>query len=578
MKSEFEIAITQLSADRNLEPEVILGAIEEALVSAYKRNYGSSQNVNVTIHPRTGRAQVFIKKAVVKEVEDESNEISLAEAKTHDPEAEIGDFIDIEVRPRNFGRIAAQTAKQVITQRIRDAERDSVYLEYADRVGDVVNAVVRNVDSRSRNVVLGLGKAEALLPRSEQISREQYRLNQRLRVYILDVERGGSGPQIIVSRAHPQLLRRLFELEVPEVFSGAVEIKAIAREPGNRSKVAVTATQEGVDPVGSCVGMRGVRIRNIVNELSGEKIDVVAWDADTKTFIANALSPASVTDVYLDEEERTAQVVVPDRALSLAIGKEGQNARLAAKLTGWRIDIKSETEAAEKAERLAAEREKAKQREKELEEARKAANQLLARAEASLDEEGEAPEEAQEESAEPTEVKEDEEEKALEEADSTVEQTPSEETSSEASEEVTEKIEEAASEGEKEVKESVPEKTASTAETEEVQEAISEAAPKERDAEVEATPSTAKSVEPQEDEQGETETDAEEETTETSNFKRTRIKDQETEFTEQELEEGDSKRTGRRLEYDEDLGRVVSRKRRKSNRRNWEEEWEKDLP
>lgn len=510
MKSEFEIAITQLSADRNLEPEVILGAIEEALVSAYKRNYGSGQNVDVTIHPRTGRAQVFIKKVVVEEVEDESNEISLAEARAHDPDAEIGDFIDIEVKPRNFGRIAAQTAKQVITQRIRDAERDSVYLEYADRVGEVVNAVVRNVDSRSRNVVLGLGKAEALLPRSEQISREQYRLNQRLRVYILDVERGGSGPQIIVSRAHPQLLRRLFELEVPEVFNGAVEIKAIAREPGNRSKVAVTATQQGVDPVGSCVGMRGVRIRNIVNELSGEKIDVVAWDADTKTFIANALSPASVTDVYLDEEERTAEVVVPDRALSLAIGKEGQNARLAAKLTGWRIDIKSETEAAEEAERLAAKRERAKQREKELEEAREAASQLLAQAEASLEEEEAALEGTEEESPEPTEAT--EEEEALDEAeDSSAEQEPSEE----ASEETMKETENQVSEDEEETKEPAPEETTSGGDAEQDQESASETSAKEREAE--ETPSTAKEpAETQEDKRAEKEANAEDEAIEAS--------------------------------------------------------------
>ncbi len=571
MKSEFEIAITQLSADRNLEPEVILGAIEEALESAYKRNYGSTQNVDVTIHPRTGRAQVFVKKAVVEEVEDEFNEISLAEARQHDPDAEIGDFVDIEVRPRNFGRIAAQTAKQVITQRIRDAERDSVYLEYADRVGEVVNAVVRNVDSRSRNVVLGLGKAEALLPRSEQISREQYRLNQRLRAYILDVERGGSGPQIIVSRTHPRLLRRLFELEVPEVFNGAVEIKAIAREPGNRSKVAVTATQEGVDPVGSCVGMRGVRIRNIVNELSGEKIDVVAWDADTRTFIANALSPATVTDVYLDEEERTAQVVVPDRALSLAIGKEGQNARLAAKLTGWRIDIRSETEAAQEAERLAAEREKAKQREKELAEARKAANQLLAQAEASLREEEEAAEDTEEKVPEPVEAKDDEEEAVEEAADSTAEQEPSEEA--------TEETEEWVSEGEEETTEAIPEETASATDAELDQETEPETSPKEREVVGEETPSRAKeSSESQENEHGEEEVDAEDKAMETSASKETRTSDKEAEFAEPELEEDDTQKTGRRLEYDERLGRVVSRKRHKPGRRNWEGQWNKDLP
>lgn len=556
MKSEFEIAITQLSADRNLEPEVILEAIEEALVSAYKRNYGSSQNVNVSIHPRTGRAQVFVKKAVVKEVEDDLSEVSLADAKMSDPDAEIGDFVDVEVRPRNFGRIAAQTAKQVITQRIRDAERDSVYLEYADRVGEVVNAVVRNVDSRTRNVVLGLGKAEALLPRSEQISRERYRLNQRLRVYILDVERGGSGPQIIVSRAHPHLLRRLFELEVPEVFSGAVEIKAIAREPGNRSKVAVTAIQEGVDPVGSCVGMRGVRIRNIVNELSGEKIDVVAWAPDTKSFIANALSPANVVDVYLNEEERTAQVVVPDRSLSLAIGKEGQNARLAAKLTGWRIDIKSETEAAKEAERLAAEREKAEQREKELEEARKAASQLLAQAEASLKEEEALP---------------DEEQAPLE-----------EEEASTAEKDASQGIEEAESEGEKET-ESLSEEVAPVIDTEE-EDTEPATSPKEDESAAATMPSTeneppegSESQQVGAEEAAEKGASNEDERAEDAHSKESQITDTEIEFAEEELKEDKAERTGRHLEYDERLGRVVSRKRRKPSRRNWEEEWEKDL-
>lgn len=387
MKSEFEIAVTQLCSDRNLSPEVVLEAIEAALVSAYKRNFGTSQNVSVTLDRRTGQARVWIKKVVVETVADERLEISLVEARQkHKPDAKVGDFVDIEVKPRNFGRIAAQTAKQVIMQRIREAERDSVYLEYADREGELVNGVVRSIDRRSRSVRLSLGKAEASLPGNEQIPGEDYRFNQRLRVYVVQVARTGQGPQITVSRSHHGLLRRLLELEVPEVLSGIVEIKAIAREAGFRSKVAVSASQPGVDPVGSCVGMRGVRIQHIVNQLNGEKIDVVAWSPSAETFIANALSPAKVVAVYLNEYDKTAKVVVPDRSLSLAIGKEGQNARLAAKLSGWRIDIKGEVEAAQEAEQLAAEAREAELKAKELEAARQAAAELLAQAWASLEE------------------------------------------------------------------------------------------------------------------------------------------------------------------------------------------------
>jgi len=394
MKSEFEIAITQLAADRNLDPRVILEAIEMALVSAYKRNYGSSQNVSVTLDPRTGQAQVYVKKVVTEQVEDEGNEIALDEAHLIDASAKVGDFVDVEVKPRNFGRIAAQTAKQVITQRIREAERDSVYVEYAEREGELVNGTIRNVDARSNNVVVSLGKAEAILPRSEQIPREHYRFGQRIRVYIVAVERSVRGPQITVSRTHPDLLKRLLELEVPEIYSGTVEVKGIAREPGFRSKVAVAALQSGVDPVGSCVGMRGVRIQNIVNELVGEKIDVVEWNKDERVYIANALSPAKVIDVYLNPVEKNAKVIVPDRALSLAIGKEGQNARLAARLTGWRIDIKSEAEAEQEREQLALEMAEAEERSRESKEARLAAAALLAQAEALL-EDGDGDEESE---------------------------------------------------------------------------------------------------------------------------------------------------------------------------------------
>lgn len=390
MKSEFEIAITQLCSDRNVSPDVILEAIEAALVTTYKKNYGPTQNIRVTVDRRTGQARVFVNRLVVAQVEDPETQISPADAHLQDPSLEIGDMLETEVKPRNFGRIAAQTAKQVIMQRIREAERDSVYLEFADRVGELANGVVRSVDARSGNVTISLGKAEAALPRSEQIPGEYYRFNQRLRVYLAEVERTGHGPQVTASRSHKGLLRRLLELEVPEIYNGTVEIKAIAREAGSRSKVAVVALQPGVDPVGSCVGMRGVRIQNIVNELNGEKIDVVPWSEDEETFIGNALSPAKVVGVLLDEESKKAKVIVPDSALSLAIGKEGQNARLAAKLTGWGIDIRSETEAAAEAERHEEEAREAEARAAEEEEARRAAAELLAQAEALIAAEEEA--------------------------------------------------------------------------------------------------------------------------------------------------------------------------------------------
>ncbi|NLV73184.1 MAG: transcription termination/antitermination protein NusA [Chloroflexi bacterium] len=390
MKSEFEIAITQLSSDRNLAPSIIIDAIEKALASAYKRNFDSEQNVIVKLDVHTGAATVLVQKLVVEEVTDPDTQLTPDEAAQFKANAKVGDVIDFEMTPKNFGRIAAQTAKQVIMSKIRDAERDSVYLEYQDRAGEIVTGIIRNIDTHTRMVTVSLGKAEALMDVSEQIPGEHYRFNQRLKVYLVEVERGtGQGPQITVSRTHKGLLRRLLEMEVPEIFNGAVEIKSIAREPGSRSKVAVTGLQPNIDPVGSCVGPRGVRIQNIVNELNGEKIDVVAWSADMGIYISNALSPAKVTTVYLNESEKTAKVVVPDRSLSLAIGKEGQNARLAAKLTGWRIDIRSETEAAEDQEQLEAEAAQAAALAQEAQAAREAAAALLAEANASLDEEEE---------------------------------------------------------------------------------------------------------------------------------------------------------------------------------------------
>jgi len=359
MKNDFIIAINQVCSERQLSKEVVLQAIEAALLSAYKRDFGSAQNIVARIDPETGRAQVYTEKKVVEEVRDQRSEIRLAEARAVDPNAEIGQIILVESTPRDFGRIAAQTAKQVILQRIREAEREALYASYAEREGELINGTVQSVDSLSGAITLNLGKTEAILPKREQIPTERYYPNQRLRAYVMEVNKTNRGPQIIVSRTHRNMLRRLLELEVPEIFNGTVEIKGIAREAGSRSKVAVAALQDGIDPVGACVGMRGVRIQNIVNELNGEKIDVVEWSADPNTFIANALSPARVVSVTLEEGSngKTATVVVPDKQLSLAIGKEGQNARLAAKLTGWRIDIKSVSEAAEETQ-LAAEREK----------------------------------------------------------------------------------------------------------------------------------------------------------------------------------------------------------------------------
>lgn len=344
MKSDFMMAINQVCHERQLPLDIVLEAVEVALISAYKRNYLGHHSITAQIDQKTGDPLVFIEKVVVEEVNDDKNEVSLKQARATNPRAQVGGLVSIESTPANFGRIAAQTAKQVILQRIREAERDALYNTYAEREGEIVNGTVHKIDPHQ--VTLSLGKVEAYLPRSEQIPTERYSEGQRLRAYVSSVAKSSRGPQIIVSRTHRNMLRRLLEVEVPEIYNGTVEIKSIAREAGYRSKVAVAALQEGVDPVGSCVGMRGTRIQSIVNELNGEKIDVVQWNPDLSYFIANSLSPAKVMNVVLhDERGKTAGVVVPDKQLSLAIGKEGQNARLAAKLTGWRIDIKSASEA-----------------------------------------------------------------------------------------------------------------------------------------------------------------------------------------------------------------------------------------
>ncbi len=353
MKNDFLLAIAQLAGEKNLPKEVVFDAVEAALASAYKKDQASAGNIVVKIDPNTGTAHFFSRRTVVDEVTDPKIELTLKEARALSPGSVIGDDIDFEVAAKPAGRIAAQTAKQVVLDRLRAAEREVVFEEYAGREGDIISGAVQRIEGSGghRSVYIDLGKTEALLPPPEQVRTEHYQPSQRLKVYVAEVRKETKGPQVIVSRAHKNLIKRLFELEVPEIFRGAVEIKSIAREAGFRSKVAVWARQEGVDPVGACVGLRGIRIQNVVNELGGERIDVVQWDPEAERFVANALSPAQVVSVSVTEDDNTASVVVPDRQLSLAIGKEGQNARLAAKLTGWRIDIRSQTAAEQ--ERLA---------------------------------------------------------------------------------------------------------------------------------------------------------------------------------------------------------------------------------
>ncbi|MCE5285108.1 MAG: transcription termination factor NusA [Pelosinus sp.] len=343
MNAEFMQAFEQLAKEKGIAPEIVFDAVEAALISAYKRNFGSAQNVRVSLDRATGEIHVYARKNVVEEVQDSRLELSLAEAKAVDLRYELDDIVENEVTPRDFGRIAAQTAKQVVVQRIREAERGIIYEEFSNRESDILTGIVQRIEQK--NVFIDLGKAEAILAPSEQISIESYKHGDRIKSYIIEVKKTTKGPQILVSRTHPGLLKRLFELEVPEIHDGVVEIKSVAREPGLRSKIAVYSRDENVDPVGACVGHKGMRVQTIVNELRGEKIDIVKWDTDPAQYISNALSPAKVVSVVVNEAEKVSKVVVPDYQLSLAIGKEGQNARLAAKLTGWKIDIKSESQA-----------------------------------------------------------------------------------------------------------------------------------------------------------------------------------------------------------------------------------------
>ena len=343
MKNDFLLALGQLAAEKNLPKEVVFEAVEAALTSAYRREGENAPNIYVKIDVISGDIQAYRQMSVVDEVELPNVEIALGEARKYKPDVQSGDVLDFEEKvPDNAGRIAAQTAKQVVLQRLREAERDAVYDEYAGKEGEILVGTVQRVEARQ--VIIELGKGtEAVLPFSEQVRNEHLRPGQRAKVLVLEVLKAAKGPQVVVSRGHRNLLRRLFEMEVPEISAGTVEIKSIAREGGHRSKVAVHARNQSIDPIGAAVGMRGSRIQNIVNELSGERIDVIKWDPDPGNFVSNALSPAQVVEVSIDEDEHRATVVVPDRMLSLAIGKEGQNARLAAKLTGWRIDIHSQS-------------------------------------------------------------------------------------------------------------------------------------------------------------------------------------------------------------------------------------------
>ena len=342
MNTEFLEALGALEKEKGISADILLEAIEAALLSAYKRNFGSLQNARVSFDWETGDCRVYAGRKVVEKAEDPRVEITLSEARAIDPLYNLEDIVETEVTPRDFGRIAAQAAKQVVVQRIREAERNIIYDQFINREGDIISGTIQRIEQK--NVFIELGKTEAILTSVEQIPGESYFLGNRIKAYIIEVKKTTKGPQIFVSRTHPGLLRRLLELEVPELQDGVVELKSIAREAGYRSKIAVYSRNENVDPVGSCVGPKGLRVQAIVNELSGEKLDIIKWDTEASKFVASALSPAKVAAVEIWEDEKVARIIVPDYQLSLAIGKEGQNARLAAKLTGWKIDIKSESQ------------------------------------------------------------------------------------------------------------------------------------------------------------------------------------------------------------------------------------------
>ena len=340
---ELIIALEDLEKEKGIKKEYLLDSIETALVTAYKRNFDSLENVRVEMDRKTGATHVYSIKEAVEKVENSETQISINEAKKINPDISEGETVEIEIVPRNFGRIAAQTAKQVIIQKLRELEREIIFTEYNDRKGEIVTGLIQKADKNI--VVMDLGKLEGVMPSKEQIPTEHYRVNDKIKGYVLDVEKGSKGaPQVIVSRSHPDFVRKLLEFEIPEIYEGVIEIKSVSRDPGYRSKVAVYSPDQNIDPVGSCVGQKGVRIQNVINELNGEKIDVIEWNEDPSIYIASSLLPAKILAVDIKQEEKFAQVIVPDDQLSLAIGKSGQNARLAAKLTNWKIDIKSETQ------------------------------------------------------------------------------------------------------------------------------------------------------------------------------------------------------------------------------------------
>lgn len=342
MNKEFIKAIEELEKEKQISKDILIEAIELALVSAYKKNYGTAQNVRVVIDREQGDIDVFMKRDVVEEVEDDLMEISIEDALEIDPRYKVGDAIEYQVTPRDFGRIAAQTAKQVVVQRIREAERGMIFDDYITRQGELITGVVQRISNET--VFINMGRAEGILAATEQVPGETYTVNNRLKVYIMDVKKTTKGPQVYLSRSHPGLVKRLFELEVPEIQDGTVEIRSISREAGSRTKIAVLARDENVDPVGACVGPRGTRVQAVVDEIFGEKIDIITWSDDPEKLISSALSPAKVEKVIIGGEDKSAVVIVPDYQLSLAIGKEGQNVRLAAKLCNWKIDIKSHTQ------------------------------------------------------------------------------------------------------------------------------------------------------------------------------------------------------------------------------------------
>ena len=340
---ELILALDELEKEKGMNKEYLLEAIETALVTAYKRNFDALENVKVVMDKQTGATHIYAVKEVMENAKDDALEISLENAKKINSEANIGDQVDVEIVPKNFGRIAAQTAKQVIIQKLREAERNLNFAEYNDRKGEIVSGIIQKAENGI--VVMDLGKLEGIMSKKEQIPTENYAVNQKIKGYVLDVERGAKGaPHVVVSRSHPDFVRKLLELEIPEIYEGLIEVKSVSRDPGYRSKVAVYSTNPNIDPVGSCVGLKGIRIQNIINELNGEKIDVIEWNEDPAVFIAAALLPAQVMAVDINANERFAQIIVADDQLSLAIGKSGQNARLAAKLTNWKIDIKSESQ------------------------------------------------------------------------------------------------------------------------------------------------------------------------------------------------------------------------------------------